>query len=646
MDLRELLFPLSRSGSRFNNRHLCLSACSCAALVLHLCSIPAQASSDPAAELQVGRWVEVRPSGEPGRIQADQITIDSGVTVADRAAEEIVLRGQIEFVDEDASEIGILGQRIVVNARTRVPSTIAQVGDLRQGQWVKVTARAQADGSWQAERIRTDESHERAKIEGLIADRWPQSGRPDSISLSNLVILVYGNTRINDHRLANSERLFRDMLEPRDPDDPAPWLARTHYWSRGKAGVIQRFENEYTIGDSASDHYREAEPFLKMEFAALGPAGLSAFLKLRARAESVLNDAPLRHRNREPVITLYEGFALWRDIAALPIALQVGRQDFEDNREWLFDDQLDAVRWYAYPLYPVTAEFAYVNSLDDSQDNKFRTNHDYLILVHGSVLGSDEVSLYRFWRTDHGTRGREPVWTGLHYHGNGSLFSPWLDAAWLRGWDKGRRFRANAIDLGATITIPVRAIEWSLTAGYAHGSGNTQNPKVTGINEQFEQTGYEDNTGQFNGVTSFQYYGEVFDPELANLDILTLGFGVRPRENISIDMIFHRYQQAEYSEDVRRELVATDLTVFDLGGRGIDPANGRPVADLFPYRDVGTGVDAVLGINRVFGVLDIKYVLGFFSPGDALSPPFWSELPFKPEKRTAVLSRLGAEWRF
>ena len=88
------------------------------------------------------------------------------------------------------------------------------------------------------------------------------------------------------------------------------------------------------------------------------------------------------------------------------------------------------------------------------------------------------------------------------------------------------------------------------------------------------------------------------------------------------------------------------MTLYDAGGRGIDPANGRPVQELFPYRDVGSEVDIIVGINRVLGMLDIKYVLGFFSPGDALSPPFWSELPFKPKKRSAVMNRVSVEWRF
>ena len=34
------------------------------------------------------------------------------------------------------------------------------------------------------------------------------------------------------------------------------------------------------------------------------------------------------------------------------------------------------------------------------------------------------------------------------------------------------------------------------------------------------------NRGKFNGVVSFRYYGEVLDPELTNLRILTLGIGL------------------------------------------------------------------------------------------------------------------------
>lgn len=86
--------------------------------------------------------------------------------------------------------------------------------------------------------------------------------------------------------------------------------------------------------------------------------------------------------------------------------------------------------------------------------------------------------------------------------------------------------------------------------------------------------------------------------------------------------------------------------MYDYSGRGTDPDNGRPVEELFPYKRVGWELDVIVGLARVFGALDIKWVTGFFVPEDALSPPFWEQLPFRPRKRTAYLNQLSLEYRF
>jgi hypothetical protein len=215
--------------------------------------------------------------------------------------------------------------------------------------------------------------------------------------------------------------------------------------------------------------------------------------------------------------------------------------------------------------------------------------------------------------------------------------------SWLDGWDKGRRFDALAADYGATLTGAAGLLSLSLTCASAHGSSNHANPHVTGIDQEFRQTGYEDNTGMFDGVATFQYYGELFDPELANLDILTIGAGLRIRTRASIDAVYHRYRQPLYDGAALRDLEGTDLTLFDLGGRGIDPGNGRPARTFFPYRDVGNEIDIIIGLARWMDRINAKWVMAWFHPDDALFPPFWSQLPFKPKRQTAFLNQLSIE---
>lgn len=594
--------------------------------------------------LEPGRAVTIKPY--EGRIPLTARVIQFGDQMAEAAdgssvSLALTLRMQIESVDQALSQIVILGHTIIVDGSTRAPATMTGVANLNIGQWVKIKIDTLATGQWHAQRIETRGVESRPKIEGTIITAWD-----DSISVGGLVVHVPGNVRLDKGALTPSERLFSDLITPQDPRRQVPWFSNEWLWSRGKIGISQRIENDFTVGDSAADHYREAEPSMRLELTARGPMGVSAFLKLRTRNTFVWENAPLRRRPHEHAVDLYEGYVLWRDIMTLPVALQVGRQDFDEYREWIFDDQLDAIRAYVYPFYPITIEAAYINSLDDSPENKFRTLTDVLLHIHGRLLSSTELGVYRLWRTDDDVRGREPIWTGVRWRGSYMGLKPWADLAWLRGRDKGRRFEASAYDVGATLTQRLGSRRVALTVSSARATGNDSDPKASGVDHQFRQTGYEDNTGSYDGVTSFQYYGEIIDPELANLDILTLGVGTTLSEQTSIDVIYHRFNQAEYSDGLSRDLEGTDLTLYDYGGRGIDPDNNRPVKEMFPYKKVGWELDVIVGLVRVFGLLDVKWVTGFFVPQDALSPPFWEQLPFRPKKRTSYLNQLSVEYRF
>ena len=52
-------------------------------------------------------------------------------------------------------------------------------------------------------------------------------------------------------------------------------------------------------------------------------------------------------------------------------------------------------------------------------------------------------------------------------------------------------------------------------------------------------------------MPDFLYYGELFDPELSNLLILTAGTGINMTEESSIDIVYHYYLQHKASDELR-----------------------------------------------------------------------------------------------
>jgi hypothetical protein len=132
-----------------------------------------------------------------------------------------------------------------------------------------------------------------------------------------------------------------------------------------------------------------------------------------------------------------------------------------------------------------------------------------------------------------------------------------------------------AMDAGLTWLLPVAA-EPRITAAYAVGSGDRK--PDSGTDESFRQTGLHGNEPGFGGVERFRAYGELLDPELSNLSILTFGLGVSLGNSSSLDVAYHQYRLVERADSLRDARLDVDLT-------------GR-------HRDLGKGLDLTLAVEE------------------------------------------------
>jgi len=209
-------------------------------------------------------------------------------------------------------------------------------------------------------------------------------------------------------------------------------------------------------------------------------------------------------------------------------------------------------------------------------------------------LGDDiEGGMYLLNRSMGGTDGLDMSWFGAHAEGEISdQTSFWIQTAYLEGRDEDGNVHGYAFDVGGTHIFDAKYSP-SLTVGLALASGSSDGGAGT-----YRQTGLQDNSAKFNGEASLKYYGEVFDPELSNMVITTLGFGVRPSNNSSVDLVWHKYLQQDASSQVG-----------DTGLSG-DP-NGLS-------RDLGQGLDLVFGMEAESG-WTYEGKIGVFKPGAAFS---------------------------
>lgn len=285
---------------------------------------------------------------------------------------------------------------------------------------------------------------------------------------------------------------------------------------------------------------------------------------------------------------LGEAYLYWLDPFDTGLDLQLGRVDFDDEREWLFDQNLDTVRgiWNGGRA---RIEYAYSETLSDgSVEDEAAENHFiYVSNQHrkrhlAAWLFRREFDLAVPVRRTHvGVRATGEWWDD---------HESWLDIAWLNGHTGTADQRGLALDLGTTWEP---GDHFAFTLGYAWGQGD---PSGSETGRTFRQSGLQDNNGKFAGVTSFRYYGEVLDPELANLAVFTAGIGWLPRSGLSLDLVWHQYRQDHLST----RLVDTEL-------------DRRPSGQS---KDIGHGLDLVFGWRTRWN-MDVEAVAGWFSPGRA-----------------------------
>lgn len=280
------------------------------------------------------------------------------------------------------------------------------------------------------------------------------------------------------------------------------------------------------------------------------------------------------------------------------LSIIVGRQDMEDRREWIWDASLDGLRliWrdghFLVQAAALRQNFVDTTIIGDKGSDD--EPDSYFLRGDWAIDDDNEVGLYLLYRD-----GRDEMDEDLFYVGaacDGEIVDDlyyWCEGALVFGSSEGRDVAGAAIDFGATYVFD-HDLEPSITAGFAFGTGDNGH----GDDGAFRQTGLQDNNSRFNGVTSFKYLGEVFEPELSNMGIATLGVGIRPLPRTSLDLVYHKYFQHKKSDEIRDTNIKADPT-------------GKS-------RDLGHEIDLVLGIREIDWMF-IEATAGVFLPGDAFT---------------------------
>lgn len=328
---------------------------------------------------------------------------------------------------------------------------------------------------------------------------------------------------------------------------------------------------------------------------------------LRGKAQIILPDEPVQPTETRLTLFFDEIFVRIKP-PGTPIELTVGRRKFEDARLWLYDTSLDALILTLKPGdFHIEASVSRENFRDldliapvsDSKINNW--------ILYTEYRGIEDHKFAGYWihRNDLRNPSEEgrPQHFGVRAQGRPSdSFNYWTELAYLRGSDESsQRFSGYAFEVGGTYRFLDLPLQPNITLRYAFGSGD--NDPNDNRNTQFRQTGMQTNEAKFGGVTQFKVYGETLDPELSNLKIFTAGIGLRPAASIFVELVYHHYRLNAVADEIRGSALTAQMN--QVGSR--------------LSKDVGSGLDIILGFRNLFGVrgLALDARAGLFFPGDA-----------------------------
>ncbi|CAM4009150.1 alginate export family protein [Serratia silvae] len=297
--------------------------------------------------------------------------------------------------------------------------------------------------------------------------------------------------------------------------------------------------------------------------------------------------------------------------------LRLGRWLYRDEREWLFDENLDGVvaqsKLGDWHLEALGGRVNYwQKDLLDSSTRSFEPVNIGSLILRKKIASKWQVGAYTVAQY-HGDNHDRQLNIGLRSHNPAKKgLQHWFELGMSEKRQSDSDKRGYAVDLGGTYRFEDRALKPRVTLGYAFGS------------QDYRQTGLHSNEATLGGGSKFKIYGETLNPDLTNIHIFTASLGMDLSQQATLDVVYHRYHQARLSDFANNQ---TDLS---------------SKYDRQNTRYLGSGVDMVLGWKPTDNT-KVEAIVGMFSPSKRFTS---ASSPHSPRSENAYSIGLEAELRF
>jgi len=306
---------------------------------------------------------------------------------------------------------------------------------------------------------------------------------------------------------------------------------------------------------------------------------------------------------------------------------EIGHIEYSDERQWWWDEYLDTLRlqfetedleW----MLAAGRQQSRQRSSDEFIDPEEEGINRILANIHWNLPSNQRLSFYYLLHNDESASyalnesidenrtdqsDADLGWFGVAYQGaleqNSIGNIDWrISYAQVSGDEIMFSFSNTTVTDIERFIIDASAyelmLEWKPEWGnetkfiisHAVGSGDS-NPGDS-RDKSFRQSGLQGNEYDYH------YYGELYQPELSNIQIHSLGVNFEAVDDLDITLIMHNYRQDELDTEMRE--VAID---FDTNGLN---------------RDLGNEID-LIATFAIADELEIKFISAVFEAGDAYS---------------------------
>lgn len=415
---------------------------------------------------------------------------------------------------------------------------------------------------------------------GAISSSIKSNRRVYYIAVILTILFSYTAESFGQARKARSEG-----FDPNEPPETRFKIAP--YLTFGSQIEIEyRLDRNLDLDGSTDEDLSTIEPEINLAFSFDPFSFLQVFANFKFGGEFEIEDG--RKQTDRSVFEVEEAYIFLKDLFDDTFSLQVGRQQFDDERQWLYDAELDGARAFVL-TWGVVTQLSFTRGGVLNRDILRESAGDKIdnYIAYSAYYFNEDTNLagYIVARNDRTGENDSPIFIGMHSDGEATdSLDYWLELAYVTGEEGERNLSGFGFDVGTVYAFDT-FLEPSFTLGYAFGS------------EEFRQTGLQSNEGDFNGVFEFFYYGELFEPELSNLSILTGDVGLKPTEETSIDLVYHYYFQTKASDEIRDSNLEAEP----------DGVN----------KSLGSEIDLVLGFEQQSEKIAAGLTLGYFIPGAA-----------------------------